>query len=119
LVNSLKIIENASSSDPHVRSLVNQLSDRFLTELAKARLGTFQLPSLAQRILRDISNELLTVFAELSSINDSNASLDEKIAKVKEAVQQKIRPLLDTTASRVQDILMVISSRGQEAKETA
>ena len=56
---------------------------------------------------------------EINGIISSDSPFNEKAAKVKDTVQQKVRPLLDAATARVQEILKAISSRGQEVKENA
>lgn len=114
-----KIIETASSSYVLVQSKVHDLSDTMLTELKRIQTSTYQLPSQVQSNLKDVSDGLTTSIHELSGIISSDAPLNEKAGKVKDTVQQKVQPLLDAATSRVQDILKVISSRGQEAGERA
>jgi len=118
-VTAQKIIETASSSYNLAQSKVHELSDTMLCELKKIQTSTYQLPSQVQSSLKDISDGLTTSIHELSSIISSDAPFNEKAGKVKETVQQKVQPLLDAATCRVQEILKVISSRGQEAKEAA
>lgn len=114
-----KIIDTASSSYAVAQSKVNDLSDTMLSELGKIQTSTSKLPSHVQASLKDVSDGLTVSIHELRGIASSDASFSEKAGKVKDAVQQRIEPLLNATTSRVQEILKVISSRGQEAKEKA
>ena len=90
-----------------------------LVELKKIQTSTSKLPSQVQASLKDVSDGLTASIHELSGIASSDAPLNEKAGKVKDAAQQRIKPLLDAATSRVQEILKVISSRGREAKENA
>jgi len=118
-VTAHKIIETASSSYVLAQSKAHELGDTMLTELRKIQTSTYQLPSQVQSSLKDVSDGLTTSIHELSCIISSDAPLNEKAGKLKDTVQQKVQPLLDAATSRVQEILKVISSHGQEAKERA
>lgn len=112
-------METASSTYSVAQSKIHELSDTMLAELKKIQASTYQLPHQVQSSLRDVSEGLTTSIHELSGIVSSDAPLNERAGKVKDTVQQKVQPLLDAATCRVQEILKVISSRGQEAKETA
>ena len=118
-VTAHKIMETASSTYSVAQSKIHELSDTMLAELKKIQASTYQLPYQVQSSLRDVSEGLTTSIHELSGIVSSDAPLNERAGKVKDTVQQKVQPLLDAATCRVQEILKVISSRGQEAKETA
>ena len=131
----------ASSSYGAAQTRVHALSDTMLSELHKVQVrsvppllriesvltcaaaptqaSTAALPGTLQSTFQDVSANLTSTINELSGILTSPEPLPEKATKVREHVQERVQPLLDTATARVQEILGALKARVSEEKKDA
>lgn len=124
----------ASTSYGAAQDKVHTLSDVMLQELHKVQVSTFftirdlipirstqastsTLPATVQSSFHDISTHLSNTITELSGILTSPEPFPDRMHKVRDTVQERVQPLLEASAARVQEILDSLRGKAGEKVE--
>ncbi|KAI0341138.1 lipid droplet-associated perilipin protein [Trametopsis cervina] len=110
-----RVSEVASTSYGAAQEKVQAVSDVMLQELQRVQQSTAALPNQLHASFHDISSNLTSTINDISAILSSPEPFQERAGKVRETVQQRVTPLLDATAARVQELLDTL--RGKAAAE--
>ena len=106
---------------------VHKLSDTMLAELAHLQTSAAALPAHAQASLGGLAERIAAVIADLTRVKSSQSesgSLPESdssaVARLKEALEKQVHPLLAGATARVQGAVnAVVGSKSAPASETA
>lgn len=130
-----KVSAVASSSYGAAQEKVHTLSDVMLQELHKVQVGsnfplvvyilisfppqasTSSLPATVQSSFHDITAQISNTITELSTILTSPEPFPDRVHKVRETVQERVQPLLEASACRVQEILDSLRGKAAEKVE--
>ncbi|KAH8085443.1 lipid droplet-associated perilipin protein [Cristinia sonorae] len=107
----------ASTSYGAAQEKVHTLSDVMLQELHKVQASTSALPATVQNSFHDISTHLQSTITELTNILTSPEPLPDRVHKVRDTVQERVQPLLEASAARVQEILDSLRGKAAEKAE--
>jgi hypothetical protein len=111
------ITDIASSSLTNANSRVHALSDRMLQELQTLQHSTSNLPSSLAASFHSASNSLSCAVTDLRGILAEPIPFDQKVARVRVEVKERVNPLLQNLSGRANGILDVVRSRRDAAKE--
>lgn len=127
----------ASTSYGTAQLKIQTLSDTMLSELQRIQVRLAQpgsvlpvlmhrltqattatLPSAVQASFHDVSAQISSTITDLSAILTAPEPLSEKINKLRDTVQDRVHPVLETATARVQALLGFLRVRAAEKAET-
>lgn len=108
----------ASTSYGTAQLKIQTLSDTMLSELQRIQATTATLPSAVQASFHDVSAQISSTITDLSAILTAPEPLSEKINKLRDTVQDRVHPVLETATARVQALLGFLRVRAAEKAET-
>lgn len=133
-----KVSEVASTSYGAAQDRVHVLSDTMMQELQKVQVrisicsrfshsevrysqtSTSHLPEAIQTSFHDISARLSSTIQDLTAIlNDPQASVGEKVHRVRDTVTQRVQPILEASAARIQVMMSSLTKKASEQTDDA
>jgi hypothetical protein len=117
------LVQRATDTANSISALAsNTLNDaqsvatNLLSEMQKIHQSTTQLPRTLQDTYPDVSK---TVVDLRNIITNSSLPLPEKINRVGREVKERVSPLLEKLTQRIGEIISVLGSKAEEAKNAA
>jgi len=109
----------ASTGYGAAQEKVHGMSDVMLQELQRVQASTANLPTAVQNAFNDISTPLSATIHDLSAILTSSDPMNEKVQKVRVTVQDRVQPILEASAVRVQQMLDLLMGKAAEKADQA
>ncbi|EJC97725.1 uncharacterized protein FOMMEDRAFT_115046 [Fomitiporia mediterranea MF3/22] len=107
------ITSTISTSYDAAATRVHALSDTMVGELHGLQTSASALPAQAQSSLGGLSERLGPVINEVKEILRSDAPVKEKLARLRQTVEQQIQPILANATARLQDAVKAVRSRAE------
>lgn len=109
----------ASSSLVAAQTRAHALSDTMISELQSLQSSTSALPAHLQASFKPIQDGISSTITDLRAVVTSDLPLNEKVGKLGETVQEKVKPVLESAKIRVQEAVGKVLEKKTQAEAKA
>ncbi|TFY64549.1 hypothetical protein EVG20_g5908 [Dentipellis fragilis] len=111
----------ATSSLGAAQAKVHSMSDTMVQELQKIQASTSALPAHLQASFKPVQEGIQSTITDLSTVLKSEIPLNEKVTKLGDTVQERVKPVLEAATVRVQETIKAVTAsakkEGNDVKE--